>query len=175
MNLCIRASFSCPLPCLTSLTVNCHIKCDWQWFWPNYVRLSLPQYFATGRKDSGNRLIGIPYRLAMIGQWARLFTQLTTFRTMTCFGESNGSAVVRTAELNSRRIVQEFSGADGKANQVGFQNWPAYRTRCRWPANPWTPTQGAHCLYATDSLSHQRKSHLLSVEPVRHLGQTSSD
>ena len=29
----------------------------------------------------------------MIGQWARLFTQLTTFRTMTCFGESNGSAV----------------------------------------------------------------------------------
>src|SRR5271165_2287166 len=47
-----------------------------------------PTIFATGRKDSGNRLIGIPYRLAMIGQWARLFTQLTTFRTMTCFGES---------------------------------------------------------------------------------------
>ena len=41
-----------------------------------------PTIFATGRKDSGNRLIGIPYRLAMIGQWARLFTQLTTFRTM---------------------------------------------------------------------------------------------
>ena len=20
-------------------SVNCHIKCDWQWFWPNYVRL----------------------------------------------------------------------------------------------------------------------------------------
>src|SRR5271165_4510818 len=52
-----------------------------------------PTIFATGRKDSGNRLIGIPYRLAMIVQWARLFTQLTTFRTMTCFGESNGSAV----------------------------------------------------------------------------------
>ena len=47
-----------------------------------------PTIFATGRKDSGNRLIGIPYRLAMIGQWGRLFTQLTTFRTMTCFGES---------------------------------------------------------------------------------------
>ena len=30
----------------------------------------------------------------MLGQWARLFTQLTTFRTMTCFGESNGSAVL---------------------------------------------------------------------------------
>src|SRR5271166_2733363 len=55
-----------------------------------------PTIFATGRKDSGNRLIGIPYRLAMIGQWARLFTQLTTFRTMTCFGESNGSAVLVT-------------------------------------------------------------------------------
>src|SRR4029077_12074319 len=55
-----------------------------------------PTIFATGRKDSGDRLIGIPYRLAMIGQWARLFTQLTTFRTMTCFGESNGSAVLVT-------------------------------------------------------------------------------
>src|SRR5271157_3539731 len=55
-----------------------------------------PTIFATGRKDSGNRLIGIPYRLAMIGQWARPFTQLTTFRTMTCFGESNGSAVLVT-------------------------------------------------------------------------------
>jgi hypothetical protein len=32
-----------------------------------------PTIFATGRKDSGNRLIGIPYRLAMIGQWARLY------------------------------------------------------------------------------------------------------
>ena len=32
----------------------------------------------------------------MIGQWARLFTQLTTFRTMTCFGESNGSTVLVT-------------------------------------------------------------------------------
>src|SRR5271166_5181556 len=31
-----------------------------------------PTILATGRKDSGNRLIGIPYRLAMIGQWARL-------------------------------------------------------------------------------------------------------
>ena len=76
--------------------VNCHIKCDWQWFWPNYVRLSLPQYLRLGEKDSGNRLIGIPYRLAMIGQWARLFTQLTTFLTMTCFGESNGSAALVT-------------------------------------------------------------------------------
>jgi hypothetical protein len=55
-----------------------------------------PTIFATGQKDSGNRLIGIPYRLAIIGQWARLFTQLTTFRTMTCFGESNGSAVLVT-------------------------------------------------------------------------------
>src|SRR6266404_2119673 len=34
-----------------------------------------PTIFAT---YSGNWLIGIPYRLAMIGQWARLFTQLTT-------------------------------------------------------------------------------------------------
>jgi hypothetical protein len=32
----------------------------------------------------------------MIGQWARLFTQLTSFRTMTCFGESNGLAVLVT-------------------------------------------------------------------------------
>ena len=30
--------------------VNCHIKCDWQWFWPNYVRLSLPQYLRLGEK-----------------------------------------------------------------------------------------------------------------------------
>jgi hypothetical protein len=29
--------------------------------------------------------------------------------------------VVRTDEQNSRRIVREFSGAAGKANQVGFQ------------------------------------------------------
>ena len=41
----------------------------------------------------------IPYRLAMIGQWVRLFTQLTTFRTMTCFGESNGSAVLVTTRV----------------------------------------------------------------------------
>ena len=34
-----------PSPC-----VNCHIKCDWQWFWPNYVRLSLPQYLRLGEK-----------------------------------------------------------------------------------------------------------------------------
>jgi hypothetical protein len=65
--------------------------------------------------------------------------------------------VMKTAEQNSRRIVREFSGAAGKANQVGFQNWPAYRTRCTWPANPWPPTQGAHCLYATDLLSHQKE------------------
>jgi len=30
--------------------VNCHIKCDWQWFWPNYVRLSFPQYLRLGEK-----------------------------------------------------------------------------------------------------------------------------
>ena len=31
-------------------TVNCHIKCDWQWFSRNYVRLSLPQYLRLGEK-----------------------------------------------------------------------------------------------------------------------------
>jgi len=55
-----------------------------QYVWPPLRRATeSPTIFATGRKDSGNRLVGIPYRLAMIGQWARLFTQLTTFRTMT--------------------------------------------------------------------------------------------
>ena len=33
-----------------SRIVNCHIKCDWQWFWPNYVRLSFPQYLRLGEK-----------------------------------------------------------------------------------------------------------------------------
>ena len=72
-----------------------------------------PTIFATGRKDSGNRLIGIPYRLAMVGQWARLFTQLTTFRTITCFGESNGSAV-----LVSTRAFQAIPGVGEQQNIV---------------------------------------------------------
>jgi hypothetical protein len=55
--------------------VNCHIKCDWQWFWPNYLRLSLPQYLRLDEKIQETGLLVIPYRLAMIGQWARLFTQ----------------------------------------------------------------------------------------------------
>jgi hypothetical protein len=40
----------------------------------------------------------------MIGQWARLFTQLTTFRTMTCFGESNGSRVDHNGPKTSVKI-----------------------------------------------------------------------
>jgi hypothetical protein len=44
-----------PWPCILRtprqlLCVNCHIKCDWQWFWPNYVRLSFPQYLRLGEK-----------------------------------------------------------------------------------------------------------------------------
>ena len=35
---------------LLASIVNCHFKCDWQWFWPNYVRLSLPQYLRLGEK-----------------------------------------------------------------------------------------------------------------------------
>ena len=76
--------------------VNCHIKLRLAVVLAKLCATESPTIFATGRKDSGNRLIGIPYRLAMISQWARLFTQLTTFRTMSCFGESNGSAVLVT-------------------------------------------------------------------------------
>ena len=36
--------------CYFRACVNCHIKCDWQWFWPNYVRLSFPQYLRLGEK-----------------------------------------------------------------------------------------------------------------------------
>src|SRR5271157_2046039 len=50
-----------PNPRSFSSAVNCHIKCDWQWFWPNYARLSLPQYLRLGEKIQENRLIGIPY------------------------------------------------------------------------------------------------------------------
>src|SRR4029077_11004591 len=62
------------MPPLTS--VNCHIKCDWRWFWPNYVRLTLPQYLRLGEKIQETGLLVSLTRLAMIGQWARLFTQV---------------------------------------------------------------------------------------------------
>src|ERR1700722_901507 len=51
--------------------VKCPIKCDGQWFSPNCLRL--------GEKIQETGLL-VPQRLAMIGQWARLFPQLTNAR-----------------------------------------------------------------------------------------------
>jgi hypothetical protein len=63
--------------------VNCHIKCDWQWFWPNYVRLSFPHYLRLGEKiqetgllvslvaDAARRPIAWSGRASLTGMRAR--------------------------------------------------------------------------------------------------------
>lgn len=55
--------------------------------------------FVTGRTDSRDWRIGVPNSLAMIGQRARLSSQLTAFQMTTCSGESNGSTVLVTTPV----------------------------------------------------------------------------
>jgi hypothetical protein len=64
----------------------------------------------------------MPNTLVIIGKWARLFTHLTTFRMMTCSGESNGSAVLVTTPAFQPTADGYLLGTITKRFPVGFRN-----------------------------------------------------
>src|SRR5271165_6811266 len=74
-----------------------------------------PTIFATGRKDSGNRLIGIPYRLAMIGQWARLYRAMVVFKMA-----QHTAALAPAASLSPLMVL---GSNRGKARAVRALPW----------------------------------------------------